>query len=74
MINRLGNLTLVLKEFNLGARNSAFDIKKQYYKQSDIHLNQELLRYEIWDAEAIRKRQAQMSKRGVRIWSIPPSS
>jgi hypothetical protein len=72
MINRLGNLTLLGKRFNTSIKNGDFPTKKdKAYKSSDILMTKELVDYDTWDADAVAKRQDELSTWVLKIWGFP---
>ena len=73
-VHRLGNLTLLAKLLNQTIRNSEFDAKKPYYEKSDLLITKELVAYDAWNIEAINKRQEDMSKLALKIWTFPPEN
>jgi hypothetical protein len=55
-VNRIGNLTLLGSELNIGASNNPFAEKKQRYGKSNILLTQEICGYIKWTFEEIEQR------------------
>jgi uncharacterized protein with ParB-like and HNH nuclease domain len=70
-IDRLGNLTLLSRAFNVTIKNSPFENKRPFYGQSDLLLARELTAFETWDIEAINRRQEQLSEYALSIWKFP---
>ena len=52
------------------AANKSFDIKKQYYRQSEIKLTQELYGIDKWTPESIKKRQEKLADIAVEVWNL----
>lgn len=67
---RLGNLALMSAKRNSVAGNEDFLTKKKEYKKSSFHFTKSLVSYNDWDQEAIVKRQEEMSKIAVKVWSV----
>lgn len=70
VVNRIGNLTLLDRRLNIGARNATFEEKKQYYERSELLLTQELAHRDTWSLEALNERQNALSQRVATIWSF----
>ncbi len=68
-LNRLGNLTFIKYDKNIGASNRDFVDKKEYYKNS-IPFNKSLLDYPKWDFEEIDNRQKYLYSLAKEIWKI----
>lgn len=73
LINRIGNLTLLAKRLNQSIKNAGFSTKKQSYKESDLLLTKDLLKYDSWDDQTISKRQIELSEKALAIWNFPES-
>lgn len=72
IVNRIGNLTLLGKRLNTSIKNADFNTKKvKGYSSSDILLTKELLAQEDWSAEAVEKRQNELSTIVFDIWGFP---
>jgi hypothetical protein len=72
MVNRLGNLTLLGKRLNTSVRNSDFVTKREKaYQTSDIVMTRELCSFDEWSADAIAKRQDELSSWIFGIWGFP---
>ena len=70
IINRIGNLTLLLYRLNASIGNSDFNEKKETYKQSEINMTRELIEIDIWNEETISRRQEQLGEKALKIWSF----
>lgn len=68
LINRLGNLTLVHKKLNATASNKPFSVKKEIYRESGLHLNEDLRRYEDWSPSSLNERQRRLAKAALCAW------
>lgn len=67
---RLGNLAIMSAKENSTIGNTSFAEKKSIYKQSAFAFTKSLSRYKEWNKEAIEKRQAELAKIAVKVWSI----
>jgi uncharacterized protein with ParB-like and HNH nuclease domain len=67
-IYKLGNLTLLGKDYNRSISNKIFDEKKKEYKKSEIHITKKLTEYEKWGIEEIQIRQNELAKDSLKIW------
>jgi len=45
-LNRIGNLTIILGEWNTAMSNKLFDEKKKYYKESELEITRSLVEYD----------------------------
>jgi uncharacterized protein with ParB-like and HNH nuclease domain len=70
-INRIGNLTLLAKRLNVGAKNAPFADKKPYYEKSTILLTKELCANADWNFALLDDRQKKLSERIALIWPTP---
>ena len=71
VVYRLGNLTLLGKGINVAIKNSSFEEKRLKYKDSDILMTRELLKWDTWTASSIEERQRQLAELAVDIWKFP---
>lgn len=69
-VNRIGNLTLLGSELNIGASNNPFEEKKQRYGQSNILLTKELCKKKIWDFDEILSRSKYLAGIAKKIWNF----
>lgn len=67
---RLGNLTLLGKEYNKAISNKIFQEKRTIYTASSILLSRELPTYTTWGTEEIKDRQEKLAKLALKVWSI----
>ncbi|MDZ4908660.1 DUF262 domain-containing protein [Clostridium perfringens] len=70
-LNRLGNLTLLGPKAQSKTSNKFFDKKQDVYKEyTDMLMTKELLEYSNWGIEEIEKRQKEMAKKFVEIFTL----
>ena len=72
--HKLGNLTLISKPKNGGARNYGFDKKKNAYQklgQSPFKITADLCNLPEWNMESLQKRHEQLKKNMKDLWEIP---
>ncbi|WP_146202175.1 DUF262 domain-containing protein [Clostridium perfringens] len=70
-LNRLGNLTLLGPKAQSKTSNKFFDKKQEVYKEyTDMLMTKELLEYNNWGIEEIEKRQKEMAKKFVEIFTL----
>ncbi|MGF6949102.1 hypothetical protein QF028_001607 [Neobacillus sp. B4I6] len=69
-VNRIGNLTLLGSELNIGASNNPFAEKKQRYAQSNILLTKEICKNKKWTFEEIENRSKYLSGIAKQIWNF----
>jgi hypothetical protein len=74
-LGRIGNLTLVAGDWNIGLSNRPFSEKKEkkYYWDTELAITNELLGYNQWGFEEIEKRSRELYDlvRKNRLWVIP---
>ena len=68
--NRLGNMTILYKEYNRKAANKSFTIKKKMYLKSTLPINERLKDYEEFGPTQIEERQQKMAGVAKEIWKI----
>jgi uncharacterized protein with ParB-like and HNH nuclease domain len=69
-IYKLGNMTILLKEYNKKISNQFFDKKKEMYKKSQIPLTNELNNYNKFSSNEIKERQQKMSEIAENLWKV----
>lgn len=70
-MNRLGNLTLLGNGGQGKAKNKLFDDKKKVYREhTDMFSTKQLLEYNDWNKDNIRKRQKLMAESYVDIFTL----
>ncbi|NTW80041.1 MAG: DUF262 domain-containing protein [Geobacteraceae bacterium] len=67
---RLGNLSLMASRMNVSAGNDDFASKKALYCKSKFLLTKQLDEFNVWDKDAIEKRQEKMADLALKAWSI----
>lgn len=67
-----GNLTLVHYGVNRSLQHGAFPSKRDaLFRESNLHLNRELMQLELWDEDAITQRGRAMFDIALRVWPGP---
>jgi hypothetical protein len=67
-----GNLTLVHYGVNRSLQHGPFDSKRTaFFRESNLHLNRELMQLERWDEDAIAERGRAMFEIALRVWPGP---
>ena len=67
----MGNLTLLGPKAQNKTSNKFFDKKQDVYKEyTDMFMTKELLEYNKWGIEEIEKRQKEMAKKFVEIFTL----
>jgi uncharacterized protein with ParB-like and HNH nuclease domain len=70
-VSRIGNMTLLTEKMNSNAKSKSFIRKRdEYFKNSTLKLNQNLVGLVQWDGEEIAKRQAWLAEQAVKIWRL----
>ena len=70
-----GNLTLVHYGVNRSLQHGAFDAKRDaFFRESNLHLNRELMQLKRWDEDAIMRRGRAMFDIACQIWPGPADS
>lgn len=67
---KLGNMTILLKEYNRKIANKFFTKKKEMYTKSTLPINQKLKDYEQFGPKEIVERQQMMAEIAKNIWKI----
>lgn len=68
---RIGNLTLLSDELNIGASNNPFLRKKSFYKQSALALNKEIIKnYSQFKISNQEKRGKELAEIALEIWNL----
>lgn len=71
-IQTLGNLTLVHYGTNRAAKNREFSVKKDLFlKNSNLHLNRDLMTADKWDEDSIQRRAEVLCRHALRLWPGP---
>jgi hypothetical protein len=71
LLNRWGNLTLLYWDLNLPASNNSFEVKKEYYAQSDVELTKDLCDVRAWGPDEILERQRNLGAAADALWAVP---
>lgn len=69
-LNKLGNMTLLLDEFNKSVSNKSFNEKKEMYKKSDIVITKDLIKFKEWNIGTIIKRQKELGQVAKKRWGL----
>lgn len=67
---RIGNMTILLKEYNKSIANKFFDKKKEMYNQSHLPLNNSLKQYKKFGIDEVEKREHEMAEIAEGLWKI----
>jgi len=70
LIYKIGNLTILLKEYNKRASNAFFTQKKEMYKESKLPLNEKLKDYNEFGPQQIEERAEEMANIAKDIWKV----
>lgn len=74
VVQRWGNLTLLLDKLNQGISNGDWDVKvKKGYTSSTIKLTQGLLDHSSWTSGDINLRAHWLARLAVQVWSLSPN-
>jgi len=69
-VHKLGNMTILHKEYNRRIANKFFTKKKEMYAKSTLPINQELKEYEQFGPNEIIERQKKMAEIAKEVWKI----
>lgn len=70
-VYKIGNFTLLSNNKNRKIGNSSYNEKKAIYKTSEILITKNIEKYyDVWNVEAIKKRQEEMYKKAKNIWKL----
>jgi hypothetical protein len=68
-VQRIGNLTLVTRQFNQGVSNYGWDAKRpEFSSQSALQINKLIAAAEEWDEVAIEQRAQNLADAACRVW------
>lgn len=67
-VNQLGNLTATYSNKNLN--NKEFSDKKNIFKQSKLNVEKELIAFDKWDEQTIKKRTDELVKFAKKRWGV----
>jgi hypothetical protein len=69
-LNRLGNLTLLLKDTNRNLSNLPFNIKRPVYQKQEALITKKAGEFDEWSPVAVEKRQEWLAELAVREWPL----
>ena len=69
-LNRLGNLTLLLKGANRDLSNLPFNTKRPVYQKQEALITKKAGEFDEWSPGAIDKRQEWLAELAVREWPL----
>jgi|LakMenEpi03Aug12_release.lakeMendotaPanAssembly.Ray.scaffolds.fasta_scaffold08831_15 uncharacterized protein with ParB-like and HNH nuclease domain len=69
-IYKIGNLTLLEKTKNKKLSNLSFEEKKQEYVESGYEITKLIAEDDLWNQDAVQKRQKHFAKLALEIWKI----
>lgn len=69
--DKLGNLTIVLREWNIKWGNKPFDKKKKDYRKSMLKIQNMLPNFDNWGENEIKNRENQIIKYALKRWQLP---
>ena len=64
LVDRIGNLTLLLGNWNSKLSNRSFTEKKKRYSKSDLMITSELRKHKMWSRTQVESRQKEFAKSG----------
>jgi len=70
VIHKIGNMTILLEEYNRAIANKFFDKKREMYKKSTLPINQELKKYQEFGKAQVDERQTKFGKIAEALWSV----
>jgi uncharacterized protein with ParB-like and HNH nuclease domain len=70
LVDRIGNLTLLILKTNDKIGNKPFQKKQLAYKKSKLKLNTSLKRVKKWSDREIEKRQKELAKIALEVWKL----
>ncbi|MCK4421248.1 DUF262 domain-containing protein [candidate division WOR-3 bacterium] len=70
LVNKVGNMTILLEEYNRKIANNFFHKKKVIYKKSKLPLNEDLCKYSEFGTKEVRDRQEEMGKIAEEFWRV----
>jgi len=68
--DKIGNLTLLDGHDHARIPEDSFSSKRNVYRNSDIHMTEDIADYDVWDIDTINQRSKEMATELARIWSI----
>jgi uncharacterized protein with ParB-like and HNH nuclease domain len=70
ILYKLGNQTILFKEYNKEVSNQSFDKKLTVYKKSELPINQDLIIRQKFGKPEIEERQSDFAKLANKIWNV----
>ena len=70
LVNRIGNLALLLAKNNSDLRSSDFATKKMVYRDSPYELTRQISTASVWDQRQIAARQKTLAELALRAWPL----
>lgn len=70
IVYKIGNMTILYKEYNKKIANKFFSVKRVMYEKSELPLNKDLKNYKVFGCEEIKKRQQEMGKIAEELWNV----
>lgn len=69
ILDTIGNLTILTQALNSAVSNGPWVTKKKEFDDySVLPVNKELLKFEIWNEDTIKKRSEQLFEIAIRVW------
>jgi len=70
LTHKIGNMTILLDEYNRKLANKFFDKKKEMYKKSSLPINKEIKQYREFGEEQVNKRQRKLATIAEELWRV----
>jgi len=70
LVHKIGNMTILLKEYNRKLKNKFFDKKNEMYKKSELPLNEKIKNYTEFSIKEVEERQSEMANLAEILWKI----
>lgn len=70
LIYRIGNMTILYKEYNRKIANKFFDKKKEMYVKSQLPLNERLKEYKEFGIKEVKERQQEIGVIAEELWKV----
>lgn len=71
-LNKLGNLTITC--YNSELSNKSFKEKREKYKESNISITRDILEFDVFNQDNIKKRSDNLSDIALKIWEYPKTN
>lgn len=69
-VNKVGNLTILAKEYNRTISNKYFTAKRDMYAKSVLPLNKDLAKYELFGPKEMKEAQKRIGEIAEELWSV----